>query len=68
MGFNRFDRVDTINSLFSYFNTYLNRYSTKYSKIIYAKTSKINLIILLYMSKLTFRYLALIILLHAFNF
>lgn len=68
MGFNRFDRVDTINSLFSYFNTYLNRYSTKYSKIIDAKTSKINLIKLLYMSKLTFRYLALIILLHAFNF
>lgn len=68
MGFNRFDRVDTINSLFSYFNTYLNRYSTKYSKIIDAITSKINLIILLYMSKLTFRYLALIILLHAFNF
>lgn len=68
MGFNRFDRVDTINSLFSYFNTYLNRYSTKYSKIIDAKTSKINLIILLNMSKLTFRYLALIILLHAFNF
>lgn len=65
MGFNRFDRVDTINSLFSYFNTYLNRYSTKYSKII---DTKINLIILLYMSKLTFRYLALIILLHAFNF